>query len=101
MNVGRPKADRRKPECQEVDLNCEDCIRTSARSLAMVVDDLPAVRLRTLFHAMFPESNCRPMVNEFVQVALAIQQSLPEEIPVIRKPPMFAPAPVRVRIAVA
>jgi hypothetical protein len=101
MNVGRPKADRRKPECLDVDLSCEDCIRTSARSLAMVVDDLPAARLRTLFHTMFPESNCRPMVNQFVQIALSIEEPLPEDIPVIRKPPVFAPAPIRIRVAVA
>jgi hypothetical protein len=101
MSVGRPRLDKRRPECLEVELSCEECVRAAARSLALVTDDLPLARLRTLFHAMFPDSNCRPMVNQFVQIVNSIQQAEPQEIPVIRKPPVFAPAPLRVRVAVA
>jgi len=98
---GRPKLDRRKLECQEVGLECAECVRCSARSLAHVSEELPVPRLRTLFHAMYPDTECRSMVGAFVETVQSAQSG-PAEMPV-RKGPMLAPAPLpaRVRFAVA
>lgn len=93
---GRPRLDRRKQECQEVGLECNECIRCSARSLAFVAEELTTPRLKTLFHVMYPDSECRPMVAAFVETVQAAQAGC-SEMPV-RKGPMLATTPIPARI---
>ena len=69
LGVGRPKLDRRKPECVEVDLECMECIRLSASNVALLVPSLTAGQLRSIFTIIYPEDNCRPMMAAFLEEA--------------------------------
>ena len=70
MNVGRPRVDRRKNECRDVDLTCDECIRRVAENVALLVPGSTGGQLRLYFQSMFPDENCQPMAQMFVQIAL-------------------------------
>jgi hypothetical protein len=81
--------DRRKPECQQVDLDCQDCIRYAARNLAVVSEDLSSTQSRALFLVLFPADECRSMASEFTRLVCRLQTDMP-----VRHPPAFALVPM-------
>lgn len=95
MPVGRPKLDRRLQLCQEVDMNCEDCMRDSAASLTSIAGDLSQAQARSLFLSMFPEPNCRVQATQFVQLIQVDSEPAPRRRPAsvtVLQPAIFAVA---------
>jgi hypothetical protein len=95
MPVGRPKQDRRLQICQEVGLSCDECIRDSASSLAAIAGHLSTSQVRSLFHAMFPESNCRINAGMFVELIQIECAPAPRRAPAavtVMPAPIFAVA---------
>ena len=70
MQGGRPRLDRRKPECRQVELNCDECIRKAAENVAFLAPGATCNQLRLYFQSMFPEQNCQSMAQVFVHTAL-------------------------------
>ena len=70
MRGGRPRLDRRKPECREVELTCDECVRQAAENVALLVPGSTGNQLRLYFQSMYPDQNCQPMSPLFVQIAL-------------------------------
>jgi len=68
MPAGRPRGDRRLPECREAGLCCRDCVAAAAENVAVISGDLGASLVRQLFFLMYPQTACAPMATEFVQI---------------------------------
>jgi hypothetical protein len=69
MGVGRPKLDRRKAECREVEMECDLCVRRSAYHVAQLTPDATSSQLKLFFGIMYPAENCRPMLPAFIMEA--------------------------------
>lgn len=68
MPAGRPKGDRRLPECREAGLCCRECVAKAAENVVAISGDLGAAQIRQLFFLMFPQTACAPLATEFVQI---------------------------------
>ncbi len=68
MPAGRPKGDRRLPECREAGLCCRECVAAAAENVAAISGELGASLVRQLFFLMYPHTACAPMATEFVQI---------------------------------
>ena len=55
----------RLPECVEVGLNCEDCVRSSASTIAMFCGSLGADGIGAAFRLMYHRQECRSMHSAF------------------------------------
>ncbi len=68
MPAGRPRGDRRLPECREAGLCCRECVAAAAENVAAISGELGASLVRQLFFLMYPQTACAPMATEFVQI---------------------------------
>jgi len=89
LGVGRPKWERRKTECVEVELQCAECVKRSASNVGLLVPDATSGQLRTIFLIIYPEDNCRPMLSAFLDEA---RPAAPPRKPVVAA--TFAPRAV-------
>ncbi len=53
------------PECVEVELNCEDCVRSSAGTIAMFCGSLGADGIGVAFRLMYHRVECQSMHSAF------------------------------------
>lgn len=68
MPAGRPRGDRRLPECREAGLCCRECVAAAAENVAAISGELGASLVRQLFFLMYSQTACAPMATEFVQI---------------------------------
>jgi hypothetical protein len=71
MPAGRPRNDRQLEHCRETGACCKECVSGCARSLAAVTAALTSLEIRQIFNAIYPQPECLPMANVFVQVVQA------------------------------
>jgi hypothetical protein len=61
-----------KPEtCSALGLDCSDCVRQSASTVAKICTGLDSSGAQQLFFQMYPSSGCRPMAQAFAHAYLA------------------------------
>jgi hypothetical protein len=77
-----------------VGLDCAECVRQSARQLALVAEGLSAAQARTLFFTMYPADECRPMASEFARLVGRLQMDTP-----VRQPPSLVFLPLAEAVA--
>jgi hypothetical protein len=53
------------PECVEVDLRCEECVRSSASTTAMFCSSLGADGIGIAFRLMYQRPECQSMHSAF------------------------------------
>lgn len=92
MPAGRPRNDRQMDHCRELGVSCRECVECTARNLVAITPDATSGQVRQMFNAMYPNANCQPMANTFLQ---AFHQGKPSSArKPVRSERLFDPAPV-------
>jgi hypothetical protein len=71
-------------ECVEVGLNCEDCVRMSASTMALLCATLGEDAIDGSFHLMYPRVECQSMHSSFYfHYIQTVQQDAKAVLPII------------------